>query len=516
MKFRTFLLGVSALFVALNAAFFSVSGLSKLFAGAAFSVIIMASSLELAKLITAGYLYNYWDKINKSFRIYLSGAVLILILITSLGIYGFLTSAFQSTYNQFSVSEKQLSFLQQKEKFWADDVARYDVELSRISENISTLSNARATGIQVRDTASTTGFRNTISTTELRLSQKRIGVEEQNRKDVQAKREVVADSLQTIQLKILDVESDEGVSSELGPLQYLSGLLDKPMDVIINWFILIIIFVFDPLAVALVIAFSNAVKVDKGETDKKKVIAKRELYGEKPNDDSDDSYEDNQFETDLDDINDWDDTLQDGLDGDDDGGWSDEDFLSEDELNEYFANKANDREEFLEDISNYDLDDEWEPVKDEETPTEIPFTDEELSNLATFTKKDVETIIEANENPPPPTEELVEVVNSYKEFVNPLSNLKKDISRRGIDIDDDGTIDGYDNTGDGLIDEPTPTSSKRAQYVMQEKPFYARANFNWGDRSNWINNQNAVNYWLTYVKNESDNSYPTDFTSKTY
>ena len=489
MKFRTLLLGLSALFVALNAAFFSVSGLSKLFAGAAFSVIIMASSLELAKLITAGYLYNYWDKINKSFRIYLSGAVLILILITSLGIYGFLTSAFQSTYNQFSVSEKQLSFLQQKEKFWADDVARYDVELSRISENISTLSNARATGIQVRDTASTTGFRNTISTTELRLSQKRIGVEEQNRKDVQAKREVVADSLQTIQLKILDVESDEGVSSELGPLQYLSGLLDKPMDVIINWFILIIIFVFDPLAVALVIAFSNAVKVDRGETDKKKVITKRELYGEEPNDDSDTFMQGTIY----------DDDLEDDIEYDTDDEWDEdhaldmvmndmvsdmdvEDFLSEDELNEYYTIKSNDRDKFLEDIS----------------------------------KDDVETIIEANGNPPAPTEELVEAVNSYKEFVNPLDKLKKDTSRRGVDIDGDGTIDGYDNTGDGLIDEPTPTSSKRAQYVMNEKPFYARANFNWGDRSNWINNQNAVNYWLTYVKNQSDNSYPTDFTSKTY
>ena len=485
MKFRTLLLGLSALFVALNAAFFSVSGLSKLFAGAAFSVIIMASSLELAKLITAGYLYNYWDKINKSFRIYLSGAVLILILITSLGIYGFLTSAFQSTYNQFSVSEKQLSFLQQKEKFWADDVARYDVELSRISENISTLSNARATGIQVRDTASTTGFRNTISTTELRLSQKRIGVEEQNRKDVQAKREVVADSLQTIQLKILDVESDEGVSSELGPLQYLSGLLDKPMDVIINWFILIIIFVFDPLAVALVIAFSNAVKVDRGETDKKKVITKRELYGEEPNDDSDTFMQgaiyDDESEDDTDD--EWDeDHALDMVMNDMVSDMDVEDFLSEDELNEYYTIKSNDRDKFLEDIS----------------------------------KDDVETIIEANENPPVPTEELVEAVNSYKEFVNPLDKLKKDTSRRGVDIDGDGTIDGYDNTGDGLIDEPTPTSSKRAQYVMNEKPFYARANFNWGDRSNWINNQNAVNYWLTYVKNQSDNSYPTDFTSKTY
>jgi len=201
-----------------------------------------------------------------------------------LGIYGFLTSAFQDTFNQFTVKEKQLSFLQQKEKFWGDDVLRYDTELNRISENISTLSNARVSAIQVRDTASTTGFRNTISTTELRLSQQRISKEEENRKFVQGKREVATDSLQSIQLKILDVESSAGVSTELGPLQYLSGLLDKPMDEIINWFILVIIFVFDPLAVALIVAFNNAVRVDKGVEDKRKVVEKRILYGEEPDD----------------------------------------------------------------------------------------------------------------------------------------------------------------------------------------------------------------------------------------
>ncbi len=448
----------------------------------------MASSLELAKLITAGYLYNYWEKINKSFRIYLSGAVVILVLITSLGIYGFLTSAFQDTFNQFSIKEKQLAFLQQKEKFWEDDVARYDVELGRISQNISTLSNAKATGIQVRDTSSSTGFRNTISTTELRLSQKRIGVEEENRKGVQSKREVASDSLQSIQIKILDLESMEGVSSELGPLEYLSGLLDRPMDVIINWFILIIIFVFDPLAVALVIAFNNAVLVDRGIVDKRKVVAKRELYGE--DDDSDDSitfpndeeeWVNDESEDDTDD--EWDeDHALDMVMNDMVSDMDVEDFLSEDELNEYYTIKANDREKFLEDVS----------------------------------KDDVETIIEANENPPAPTKELVEAVNSYKDFINPLDNLKKDTSRRGIDIDGDGTIDGYDNTGDGLIDEPKPSSSQRAKYVMNEKPFYARPNFNWGDRSKWINNQNAVNYWLTFIKNESDSSYPTDFNSKTY
>ena len=282
MKFRTLLLGLSALFVAFNAAFFSVSGLSKLFAGASLSVIIMASSLEIAKLITAGYLYNYWNHINKLLRTYLVGGVLILILITSMGIYGFLTSAFQDTYNQFNIKEKEIAFLEQKESFWGEDVARYDKELERISSNISTLSNARASSIQVRDTSSTTGFRNTISTTELRLSQKRIEVEEENRKGVQAKREVAADSLQSIQLKILELESTEGVSSELGPLQYLSELLDRPMNQIINWLILTIIFVFDPLAVTLVVAFNNALMVDIGIVDKQKVIRRRELYNEEP------------------------------------------------------------------------------------------------------------------------------------------------------------------------------------------------------------------------------------------
>ena len=287
MKFRTLLLGLSALFVAFNAAFFSVSGLSKLFAGASLSVMLMASSLELAKLITAGYLYNYWEKINKVFRWYLVSGVLILVLITSLGIYGFLTAAFQDTFNMFSANEKQKTFLQQKEKFYSDDVARYDEELKRISNNISTLSNAKSQQIQVRDTSVVGGVRTTISTAELRLAQSRINVEEDNRKGVQAKREVAADSLQSIQLKILDLDTDLEAGSELGPLQYLSGLTGYGMDRIINWLILIIIFVFDPLAVALVVAFNNALQVDRGIVDKQKVIRKRELYDEIPDDKDD-------------------------------------------------------------------------------------------------------------------------------------------------------------------------------------------------------------------------------------
>ena len=253
-----FIIATTALSVSASAAFYSVSGLSKLFAGAAFEVIIMAGSLEVAKLVIASLLYQYWDVINKGLRVYLTVAAFILVLITSMGIYGFLSSAYQDTYRQLTIKNNQTAFLTQKKDFYNKDVIHYDEELERISNNISTLSNAKASSIQVRDTTSSTGFRQTISTTELRLSQKRIDVEENNRKAVQAKREQVADSLQKYQLAILELENNTDVAGELGPLEYLSKLTNTSMDKIINYLLLVIIFVFDPLAISLVIAANFA------------------------------------------------------------------------------------------------------------------------------------------------------------------------------------------------------------------------------------------------------------------
>ena len=288
------LIAISALSVSASAAFYSVSGLSKLFAGASFEVIIMAGSLEVAKLVIASLLYQYWSTINKILRVYLSIATVILVLITSMGIYGFLSAAYQDTYRQLTVKENQISFLDQKKEFYEKDVARYDQELERISNNISTLSNAKATSIQVRDTTSSTGLRSTVSTAELRLSQKRIEVEEENRKAVQVKREVAADSLQKYQLEILDLENNTEVAGELGPLQYLSGLTGAPMDKIINILLLVIIFVFDPLAISLVVAANFAFE----KTYQKKKY-RQNLYGETIEDKEDFSV--------------WDTTLEDGL-----------------------------------------------------------------------------------------------------------------------------------------------------------------------------------------------------------
>lgn len=252
------LIALSALSVSASAAFYSVSGLSKLFAGASFEVIIMAASLEVAKLVIASLLYRYWDTLNKGLRAYLSIATVILVLITSMGIYGFLSAAYQDTYRQLTIKNNQTTFLTQKKDFYEKDVIRYDQELERISNNISLLSGAKATSIQVRDTTVLGGVRSTISTAELRAAQKRIEVEERNKSSVQAKREIVADSLQKYQLAILELENNTEVAGELGPLEYLSGLTGTPMDKIINILLLVIIFVFDPLAISLVVAANFA------------------------------------------------------------------------------------------------------------------------------------------------------------------------------------------------------------------------------------------------------------------
>ena len=271
-----FLIAFSALSVSTSAAFYSVSGLSKLFAGASLEVIIMAGSLEFAKLVTASLLYQYWDTINKTLRTYLSIATVVLVLITSMGIYGFLSAAYQETYSKLSAVENQKEFIQQKIDFYQNDVTRYDTEIERISSNISTLSNAKASSIQVRDTSVSGGFRQTISTTELRMAQSRINTEEENRKLAQSKRIISSDSLQKFQLQVLELDNNTEVSGELGPLQYLSSLTGYPMDKIINVLLLIIIFVFDPLAISLVIAANFA--FDKAYPKKK---YRDNLYGEK-------------------------------------------------------------------------------------------------------------------------------------------------------------------------------------------------------------------------------------------
>ena len=306
-----FLIAASALSVSASAAFYSVSGLSKLFAGASFEVIIMAGSLEVAKLVIASLLYQYWDSLNKILRAYLTVAATILVLITSMGIYGFLSAAYQETYSELSIVENKKAYIKQKIDFYETDLQRFDSELESILANINTLSTTKSSQTQVRDTTSSTGFRTVVSTAGLRLAQKRIDAEEENRKSVQAKRQVAADSLQKFQLEVLELENSSDQAGELGPLKYLSGLTGAPMDKIINILLLVIIFVFDPLAISLVVAANFAFE---------KAYPKRQenLYGELEND-----------------FSEWD-----NLDKEEDTEWDETGYLTSSKVNKERLDKA--------------------------------------------------------------------------------------------------------------------------------------------------------------------------------
>ena len=247
------LVGLAALAIGGCAAFFSVFGISQLFAGAFLAVVIMASALEFGKLVLASHLQRYWKKLGKIRRTYLSTLVIILMIITSAGIYGLLSSAYQKTYTDYTIMENQVSFLQQKEGFFQLDIDRYDKDIAQINDNIGTLSGAKVSSIQVRDTTSTTGIRNTISTAELRAAQSRIKIEETNKRGLEVKRIIAIDSLNTYKLKILTLQNNTEISGELGPLIYLKELTGFSMDKVVNFFIILLVFVFDPLAIMLVL-----------------------------------------------------------------------------------------------------------------------------------------------------------------------------------------------------------------------------------------------------------------------
>lgn len=257
MKQKIFpiLIALSALAVSGSAAFYSITGLSKLFAGASTEVIIMASSLEAAKLIMASLLYQYWDKLGKLLRTYLTIALITLIGITSAGIYGFLSGAYQDTANKASVVDKETQVYKVKKERFEQTKTDYTTEKQRLDSDISQLRNALTTGSTTQSVDARTGQIITRANNANRKTfETQLNTALSNKEAISNKIVAANDSITALDMKILDIESKAELAGELGPLKYLSNLTGKPMDQIINWFLLIIIFVFDPLAICLVIA----------------------------------------------------------------------------------------------------------------------------------------------------------------------------------------------------------------------------------------------------------------------
>ena len=282
-KFFPILVLIAALSLAIVAAYYSVFGISKLFSSQAEAVIIMAGILEASKLITASYLEKYWKVINWIRKTYLTLAVLILMFITSLGIYGFLVSAYQETAYKVQEVEKKVMVQETKKKRYQEQLVSITTEKESLNKNITELTTGLANNkIQRKDRDG--NIINTTSSSTRKALEKQLD-NSMSRRDILSKKEqILSDSISSIDLKVLELETNSDVAAEIGPLKYVAKITGKDTDIVVNWFILLLlanpvvnsviflfIFVFDPLAVMLLVSANKALRTKK---------PKENIYGE--------------------------------------------------------------------------------------------------------------------------------------------------------------------------------------------------------------------------------------------
>ena len=265
-----YLVLIAALALASSAAYYSVYGISKLFSAQAIAVAIMAGTLEASKLIAATYLHRYWKKINFLFKFYLTTAVLILMFITSIGIYGFLTASYQTTANELFVMDKEIAVIEMKKSRYQEQLNGYIEEKNQLANSITELTKGLSNNkVQWKDKETGEILTSTSSSTR-RVLKSQLDDFKIQRNNVSKKIESLTDSVTKLDIQVLDIQSNSTITNEIGPLKYVSELLDRPMNQIVNWFILIFIFVFDPLAVVLLIAANKAFDITSSKINMKK------------------------------------------------------------------------------------------------------------------------------------------------------------------------------------------------------------------------------------------------------
>lgn len=252
-----YLVLLASMVIATVAAFFSISGLGSLFAGAFIPVVVMASSLEAGKLVTASFLTRHWKDLTVLLRFYYIVATGVLILITSAGIYGFLTAAYQTTADQLSIVTQQANVLELRKERYQEQLELYSGERERISQTILQLTQG-LTNNQIQYVDQSTGQLVTSTSSATRNAiQQQLDNATQERDEISSRIEEATDSITSLDIQRIDLEANNEVAAEIGPLRYMSNLTGWSMDKVVNIFALLIVFVFDPLAVSLVIGYNR-------------------------------------------------------------------------------------------------------------------------------------------------------------------------------------------------------------------------------------------------------------------
>lgn len=273
-----YILGFSAFALASCAAFFSVKGIALLFAASFWSVAIMASTMELAKLISASYLYRYWDEANKILKKYMLIATILLMGITSLGIFGFLSDAFQRNFSQYSLNQNKIQGLKTQQAFYLSQIDFNKSKLKDLIELQKTYQASLDSAVKQDVTTTKTtegGFFSSGKTekiTDSKLVQSREKIvtgSQQNINSLFEQISFVNKELDELTKKnsennqmIIQLESDN-TKGEIGTFKFVADAFGLKIETAVRIFIILIVIVFDPLAVCLVIAYNSLSKSTK-------------------------------------------------------------------------------------------------------------------------------------------------------------------------------------------------------------------------------------------------------------
>ena len=271
-----YLLLFCALGLSATAAYYSVVGLSIVFSSVAIPVIVMGTFLEISKISIATYLHNSWRKIYTMLKVYLVTAVVVLSLITSLGIYGLLSGGFQQNISKLEVGTRVINSVNIKKQRYEDIKQEHMQEKHALDKDISALRDALSTKTTLSHVDRKTGaVINTESAGNRKAYESQLRETAQTRAELTHKIDILNDSITALDMHVLDLENTENTSSELGVIKYIHELTGWDMKSIANVFILMLIFVFDPLAIMLVVATNQAFEANR---------PKINIYGEiKPN-----------------------------------------------------------------------------------------------------------------------------------------------------------------------------------------------------------------------------------------
>jgi hypothetical protein len=418
MNWLKFLMGFSALLVAGCAAYFSVTGLSVLFAGASVSVMVMAGSLEFAKLVAATYLKQKWDEIRGFNKWYLVSAVALLMLITSAGIFGYLSNAFQSQSLQLQRVDREILVHQTKIDQNTTQIAQLSTQITEFNTNQGKILDGGKVNSRL------------IRSIDDRDKQ----ISKINDKISILQSENASETEKINEIKILNLDLEK----EVGGFRFVAEVFGMELKNVVKYFILSIVIVFDPLALALIIAFNGLITIPtrKNEEEIEEIL-----------------------------------NLQQSVD---------KNSTISPKMDEALKIIDKDYEIYGDNIKSTPIEELNEEISEEvmDTPIETTVDDSELiENVEIEQVSDDVIIVEDTD-----TVEVGEIIDETPKILE--KKTKKSKNSKVVESPIEEIVESQNNVKNDL----TIPALKWEEYMHPDFP--------WNNRKIWINNQKAVQYWL--------------------